>query len=685
LKMSATCDDLPFEPFAESVLDGSVADRFSTIADRFASRVAIQDASIALTYAELAGLVNRIAAAIVAAAQQRAGPVAILLRPDACFPAAMLGVLAGGRAYVPLDADFPIERNRVIIGDAAACAIISSGHLLREARHWLPQELPVIDIDDLPKHAETPVVTRIGADDLAAIYYTSGSSGRPKAVAWNHRSVLHWVRVFTDAAQIGCTDRIALLFSAAVSASWRAIFSSLLNGASLNILPPLGLGLPGMIEQIRGRDITILHAVPALMRLIFDARSDHLRFDSVRFVCIGGDRVEWNDVAQCRQAFSQNVIVYSILTSTEGGPFIHGFINDLLRMTVARPPAGRAAPGWTVAVVNDDGEPTSDGEIGDIVISSRYLALGYWDGAALQTRSFPTDPADPDKRIFNTKDRGRRRPDGLIEFIGRNDQQTKLHGHRIELAEVEGALAALQEVNEAAVIVRLNEAGLPRSLAAYVEPKHGVHDLTPHKLATALKIGLPSYMVPATMVVVDTLPRLSNLKIDREELRRRDQREPERRHFTLRRTDVVRTKTEDLLLKLWREVLDRQDIGYDDDFFLCGGDSVSAFDLMLRIEEQFHHQAPLIILAEAPTVRQLAHRLETMTLDTINNMIPIHTDGRRRPLFAVYQAGGHALALLPILRSFGPDQPCYWLQPPGMDWTGTERAALPKFAAFYVL
>jgi amino acid adenylation domain-containing protein len=671
--------DLPFEPIAECVLDESIIDRFNAIVRRFPSEVAIQEPSIRLTYAELAGLVSRIATATIAAAEGRPGPIAILLQASAYLPAAMLGVLAAGRAYVTLDAEFPIERNAAIVADAGACAIVSSRRLLGEARHSLPHELPVIDIDDLPK-PESLHLARISPDDIAAIYYTSGSSGQPKSVAWNHRSVVHWVRVFTDTAQISYMDRFALLFSAAVSASWRAIYSSLLNGACLHILPPLGIGLPGVVEAMRGRGITILHAVPALMRLIFEARSDDLRFDTVRLVCIGGDRVEWSDVDQCRQAFSQNVIVYSILTSTEGGPFVHGVTDDLLRSTMARPPAGRAAPGWTVTVINDDGEPASDGELGDIVISSRYIALGYWDGTALQVRAFPTDPTDPDKRVFNTGDRGRRRPDGLIEFVGRNDQQIKLHGHRIEPAEVEAALAASPEVNDAVVVVRRNAEGLPRSLAAYVEPKRGVDDLTPRKLAAELKTRLPRHMIPATIIVTEKLPRLPNLKIDREELRRRDQREPERALTAPMPGSEVRTNTEERLLALWREVLDRQDIGYDDDFFLCGGDSFAAFDLMLRIEREFQHQSPLIALAEAPTVSQLAQRLEGMTPGA--DLIPIHTDGRRRPLFAIYVAGGHALALLPILRSLGPDQPCYWLQPPGMDWT--KCASLPQIATHYV-
>ena len=676
--------DRPFEPFAEFVLEGSIIDRFGTIARCFASEVAIQDAATAMTYAQLAVLVDRIAAATIAAAQGRPGPVAILLRSDACFPAAMLGVLAAGRAYVPLDAGFPIEHNGAIISDAAACAIISSDPLLREARQWLPRELPLIDIDDLPKHAEIPDVTRISPDDVAAIYYTSGSSGRPKGVAWNHRSLLQCVLVHTNAAQISWVDRMLLLISPSASIS-RMLFYALLNGASLHMLETREIGIATLLEQIRLRGITYFRSVPTLMRRLVEGlrRGDCL--DSLRIVSLGGERVQWSDVAIARRGFSRDVHLAIELASTECGPILYWRVDEVLRSTTTVPPVGSPLHNREVQIVDNDGNPVADGEIGEMVISSRYIALGYWEGARLQVRAFPKDPGDPSKRVFNTGDYGRRRPDGLIELIGRYDQQIKLHGHRIELAEVEAALAVLQEVNEAAVVVRRNEAGEPRSLAAYVEPKRGFDDLTPHKVAAVLKPRLPGYMIPGKIVVMDSLPRLANLKIDREELRRHDQRETARRLTTLTpRSEGVRTKTEELLLELWRKVLNRHDIGYDDDFFLCGGDSVSALDLMLRIEKEFQQTAPLTVLAEAPTVSQLACRLETMTLGAIGSVIRIHTAGTRRPLFAVYNAGGHALALLPILRSLGPDQPCYWLQPPGMDWTGTECATIPQIAAYYI-
>src|SRR5262249_11997444 len=148
--------DQPFEPFADSALEGSIIDRFDAVVLRFASRVAIQDARVALTYADLAALVERIAAATFAATDDCPGPVALLLPADAQFPAAMLGVLAAGRACIPLDAYFPIERNRLIASQSGACVVISSGDLVADACTLFSDDVPILDLMALPKAAPLP-------------------------------------------------------------------------------------------------------------------------------------------------------------------------------------------------------------------------------------------------------------------------------------------------------------------------------------------------------------------------------------------------------------------------------------------------------------------------------------------------------------------------------------------------
>ncbi len=230
--------DRPFAAFPDSARYASIVDRFEVIAERFPDRLAIQDQLTSLTYRELRVLVTRISTGIASTAAHRVGPVAILLdRNNVRYVAAMLGVLAAGRAYVPLDDDFPAERTALIISEAAVCAVVSSRDSMRAASQWLPRELAFIDIDALPDGAETTQVMRTGPYDLAAIYYTSGSSGVPKGVAWAHRDLLRCFQLHTNEDQISCAYRMLLQFSPATVGSYRTIYCALLNGASLHILP----------------------------------------------------------------------------------------------------------------------------------------------------------------------------------------------------------------------------------------------------------------------------------------------------------------------------------------------------------------------------------------------------------------------------------------------------------------
>jgi amino acid adenylation domain-containing protein len=675
----------PFES-SNPLPDETIIERFEATVRRYPSRVAIQDTGASLTYAELAGLVHQIAAVTTAATLGRAGPVAILLSPSVFLPAAMLAVLAAERAYVVLDTDFPAERNRSIISEAGACAVVSSSDLIGNAQEPLPSGLPIVDIDSLSTAPRSgPRSRKSRPDDLAAIYYTSGSSGLPKGVAWSNRNILHWVQVFTETAQISCADRMALLFSASVSGSYRSIYCALLNGASVHILPPLDLGIPALLKEIRARGISIYHSVPTLLRRIAESLSIDDRLDSVRLVCIGGERVQWSDVDTCRRTFSRNVQVYSVLSSTEAGTCVHGFVDDALRATTTHPPTGRVAPGWAVTIVNEDGEPVPDGVIGEIVVTSRFVALGYWQGSSHQVSSFPSDPVEPGLRVYKTGDAALRRSDGVIEYIGRKDQQIKLRGHRIELGEVEVALRSCRGVRDAAVIVRRNESGIPQAMAAYCSLEQKAGGLEPRHLRAMLSERLPRFMVPRLITILDELPQLPNFKIDREELQRRDRLELDTKSVApLNSLNGAGDKMHELLLELWRDALNREDIGLDDDFFLCGGDSLAAVDLVHRIEVELQYDVPPAILMEAPTVRQFCVRLETDTLGAKSDMIRIHPEGRRRPLFSIYGRGGHALSLFPLLRSLGEDQPCYGLQPPGMDWASVGCTTLAQIAAYYV-
>ena len=594
--------------------DGSIVDRFNAVVRRFPSHLAIQDATVSITYAGLADLVNRIAAATIAATAGRLGPVAVLLPAGANIPAAMLGVLAAGRAYVAIDADSPTERRALIISQAGASAVIMNRAGFTNEPAFLPSELPIIDVDDLSWPEQPVHGLRHHPDDMAAIYYTSGSSGQPKGVALSHRSILHWVQSFTEAAGITCADRMLSVYSASVSASYRSIFGALLNGGSVHILPPLDVGVIALVQQIRARGITVYHSVPALLRRVADSLGPGERLATVRIAHVGGDRVDWSDVNACRRCFSPDVLIFSTLSSTEAGPFLCWFVDDTLQSTTAAPPVGRAASGWRVMIVDDEGQPTPEGNIGNIVVAGRFIALGYWHGPEHRVLAFPGDPADPKGRVFKGADRGRRRPDGLIEFVGRNDQQIKLHGNRIEIDEVELATRKCAGVKDAAIAVRRDEFGVPRAMAAYVEPGPSAEAISPRSLRLRLIKYLPRHMIPATFHVVEQLPRLSNLKIDRIRLAQMDANRVEQ---------IVNTADEPLIgdvIKIFESVLGEVGATSEDNVSSLGGDSLQMVRVAIELENHFGIAIPAEVFESLQTISELAQWVAAhRQLQTMNN------------------------------------------------------------------
>jgi amino acid adenylation domain-containing protein len=467
--------DRPFEAFPESALDATIVDRFEKIAGRFPDRLAIQDLSNSLTYRELAALVAKIGAAVAAATVGCTGPIGILLEQDARYPAAMLGVLAAGGAYAALDPSQPAARNRAIIELAGVSAIISAGALAEQTGAMLSSLVPIIDIDTLvglpmPRSAIRPVAT-----DLAYILFTSGSAGIPKGVPHSHSDILHYMLQYTNALHLSSEDRLTLFHPLSVSAGTRDVYAALLTGASLHILPPIDLKQSGLVQEIQARGITIYHSVPTLLRRLTERQGTHERLESVRIACLSSDRVEWSDIEACRRTFCRDVLVYMSLASTETHVRCHWFVDDALRQTTLRPPVGRPLPNRELSIVDEGGNSVAVGEEGEILIKSRYIARGYWNSPELTMATFGRDRSDASLVVFRTGDLGRQRADGLIEFIGRKDDLIKLHGNRIEPAEIESALVALQGVSDAAVVVRYSENGTPTSLVAYVvlKPENG--------------------------------------------------------------------------------------------------------------------------------------------------------------------------------------------------------------------
>ncbi len=597
----------PFEPFPESAVEGSIIDRFEAVATCYPEHLAASDDTVSLTYADLSRLAGRIAAACAAATTDRPGQVAILLRNEARYSAAMLGVLASGRAFVPLNAGHPVERNILIVSHAGVVAIVSAGELASNLRQAVPADIPVLDLDAPGNHPPLPRTARARPDDLAYIPYTSGSTGRPKGVQRHHRSLLHYAWQTSNAMVLAPSDRMVSFNSPSLTEGLIIAFCALLNGASLHCMSPIDLPPAALAAKLRARRITVIWSVPRLFRHLVEALPAGERFDTLRLVSLAGDRVDWGDIAMARRGCVADARIRVGFGSTEAGVHAQWFVDEALRGKSIRLPVGREPADQRLMLRDANGDSVADGEVGEVVVASRSVAFGYWQDQEATARAFAVDAADPTIRIYRTGDQALRRPDGLIEYVGRKDQQIKLSGHRVELGEVESALMSCNGVRDAAVVVRRNESGVPRSLSAWCEKDQIAGDVPPRDLSAMLAAVLPQFMVPATITIVAELPRLSNFKIDREELRRRDQLAHEDKPAA-----SPQTATETLLAELWSEVFEADAIGRDDDFFALGGDSLAAATIGIGVHDALGGEIDLSMFAEHSTLAELAAAIDGM-------------------------------------------------------------------------
>jgi acyl-coenzyme A synthetase/AMP-(fatty) acid ligase/acyl carrier protein len=410
---------------------------------------------------------------------------------------------------------------------------------------------------------------------------------------------------YTNTLHLNKDDRLSLVYSPNVNASVHDIYGALLNGASLQIVRPRDRAPVDLAREIRARRLTLFRSVPTLFRRIAETMGPNEHFESIRMVCLGGDRVTWNDVDCFRRVCPAGAYLFTSLAMTECTRHTQWFVDDSLRATCRTPPVGRAIPDRAVIVADDDGKPVPDGETGEIIVASRYNALGYWNAPELTSQSFLVDPADPKSRVFHTGDLARRRPDGLLEYIGRRDQRIKLHGHRIEPAEIEHALLDIPEIADAAVVVRRDENGVPRAVAAYVKRQIDVKNLLPRHLAAMLARQLPSHMIPWPIIIIDEFPRLPNFKIDRAQLARADAARVHDRSI-LDENPIIGE-----VLGVFEQMLSVAGASPDDNLTSLGGDSLQAVEIAIELEGRFKVLDTLEAVQSGRTIQDIALWIST--------------------------------------------------------------------------
>ncbi|WP_439659618.1 non-ribosomal peptide synthetase [Lentzea sp. HUAS TT2] len=543
----------------------------SLVRDQVARRpgaVAVSGAGEDLTYRRLWDLAGSLAGELVERGVRRGDLVAVAVNPSVDLVVAFLGIIRAGAAYLPLDNRAPADRLAVILDEAAPRVVVCA----RDESRWstpLPSGLPRLTVPEEPSYQVSDV--EIGADDPVYVAYTSGSTGRPKGVVVPHRAV---VRLVTEAAYcpVGPEDRVASLSNPAFDATTFEVWAPLAVGGAVVAIPsPVDLTLDDWVAALRDLSITTMFLTTSLFHSI--ARELPSAFEQLKHLVVGGEQLDADMVRRVLAARPPGRIVNGYgptETTTFAATFECGA--DAMR-GVTRTPIGFPLQNTTLHVLDEDLEPVPAGETGELCIGGPGVALGYLGRPELTAQRFVVAAGE---QVYRTGDLVRRLPDGALEVVGRRDRQVKLRGFRIELEEVEQAIAATGLVD--AVFVEKIGEGPTATLVAFVLPTAGGADELPGLLRARVAERLPDYMVPGRWTVLSKVPLGPTGKADRNELIALLDAAPAT-------GGNLPIETVDDVCRIWREVLRVPRVEPYDNFIDLGGNSLLAVQAAARLNE----------------------------------------------------------------------------------------------------
>ncbi|WP_222183765.1 non-ribosomal peptide synthetase [Geminicoccus harenae] len=600
--------------------------------------------------------------------------VAVALPRSLELIVALTAILRAGGAYLPLDLAQPKERLRRMLATAAPSLVLT----FSDQHDRLPDGWPLLDLDRAEDGGEGATVRPPAPGDAAYVIFTSGSTGEPKGVVNEHAGIVNRLCWMQAHYRISPGDRILQKTPVTFDVSVWELFLPLISGAELVIAPPEAHKDPAwLVRIIKEQGVTTLHFVPSMLAAFLEEPA--CRGLRLRQVFCSGEELP----AALRDRFHARM-----------GAELHNLYGPTeAAVDVSYWPAGpedRSSPVpigfpvWNTAlyVLDERMRPVPPGVAGHLHLGGRQIARGYLGRPDLTAERFGPDPFRPGERLYRTGDLARWRPDGACEFLGRSDHQVKIRGLRIELGEIEAALQACPEVGQAVVLARAGNDGEP-VLAAYVTPAAGTVP-EPATLRAELGRHLPDYMLPASFMVLASLPTNANGKLDRAALPA-----PELAPAAGRAAEGF---AEERLARLFAEVLGRE-VGAEDDFFLAGGHSLLAVRLARRIRAEWGLEVGLGLVFEHPTIARLARQLELMAAapdarsgNGLGPCIRLGADrgGELPPLFCIHPAGGIAWCYGGLARALGGSRPVFGLQADGLDPVAPLPASLDEMAETYL-
>ncbi len=629
------------------------------------------------TYRQLRTRAGAVAAALRAAGRGPGDLVAVVAERGVDQIAALLGVLMTGAAYVPISPAWPPRRRAQILTGAAVRAVLGQTD---DDLAGAPTDAVRFRLDDLPAGDLPDTEAADDPEALAYVIFTSGTTGTPKGVMIRHQSAANTIVDVNERFGVTAADRVLAVSEFTFDLSVYDVFGLLAVGGAV-VVPDPGQAreVVHLHELVRRAEVTVWNSVPAYLAMFVDyvrAAAERERPRRLRLAMVSGD---WVPLPLGRELAE---IAPAARCVALGGATEASIWSNWFDVPVRVPSGWTSVPyGWPLRnqrfhVLDARLADRPDWVPGDLYIAGRGLADGYLHAPELTVAAFVTHPVTGE-RLYRTGDLGRYRPDGVIEFLGRDDPQVKINGFRVELGEIEAALVEQPGVADAVVVARRGERGA--SLVAFVAAEAAKPDFA-DELREALGAALPAYLVPPVIEVRDALPLTGNGKVDRSALAAAAAGlAPATGEFR-----APRNATQRRLAALWSELLDVPVVGIDDAFFALGGSSLQAAQLMNRVEREFGSRLPLAALYQHRTVAELARLLDARGREATPSAVQPLAPGDGPAIVLIHPVGGDLLCYRELVERLRGDWSVLGVASPALDGAVPVPPTLTELAGGYL-
>ena len=582
-----------------------------------------------LTYTQLNIQANRLAHGLLNRNVTRGSVVVVHITPSVNILVSLLAIHKIGCVYVPVDPTFPVSRVNAILNEVNPAIILFDYQLDAIPPSYLFRCHRISDVVDLSCAHGNPDIL-VTTEDISHIYFTSGTTGKPKGVLATHANLFHYVSSAIELHGFSQNDTFLAAAKFTFSISMFELMVPLVMGGCVRVLPREAvLDLNRLSRAVASA--TVFHFGPSLLKQLLPYIDENYRsfepFDRLVHVSSGGDMVPPDILEKLKKIF-RNAEVFVIYGSSEISCMgcAYGVPRD---KAINRTLVGKPYRNVKVRILNREGNTVPIGVSGQIFFGGSGLVNGYLNLPELTLEKFPLIDGE---RYYAIGDIGRFDQEGNIELLGREDFQVQIRGMRIEIPEVEACLKSYPAVTDCVVVGRPLKENEEKSLIAYLVAGNG-ELIIASDLKAFVAAQLPDYMIPAIFVRIDKLPVNHNAKLDRSQLPR-----PTAANIIVSSEfQQASNDVEQTLINIWENLFNIDNIGINHNFFELGGDSLLAISFLIEIDRKFGRFIPISIMLDAPTIREIARIVSSAApVEGAGDVVVLRHGNTKPPLFCLY-------------------------------------------------